>query len=152
IETPPAYGKYHWDGHRACNFSCPPEKTRALDGICPKCKKPLVIGVDFRVTQLADRPAGFVPKNAIPFRTLLPLHELASVVLQKALSTKAVSAVCEPLMTAAGSELSVLLDMPRAKVAAVAGVKMADAVMANRAGAVRVTPGFDGEYGKPRLD
>ena len=34
IETPPAYGKYHWDGHRDCKFSCPPEKTKKMNGRC----------------------------------------------------------------------------------------------------------------------
>ena len=34
IETDHAYGKYHFDGHRNCDFSCSPEKTRELNGIC----------------------------------------------------------------------------------------------------------------------
>ncbi len=151
VETPPEYGKYHWDGHRLCGFSCSPEKTRELCGICPKCKKPVVIGVEYRVEQLADRPAGFVPDGAVPFKTLLPLHELACVVLKKALGAKAVSAVCGPLIQKAGSELSVLLDLPEHDIAALAGPAMAAAVMANRSGSIRVTPGFDGEYGKAVL-
>ncbi|MEM3091504.1 MAG: endonuclease Q family protein, partial [Candidatus Pacearchaeota archaeon] len=53
IETPPEYGKYHWDGHRNCNFSCSPEETKKLKGICPICKKELTIGVDYRIEQLA---------------------------------------------------------------------------------------------------
>ena len=28
IETPPEYGKYHYDGHRNCNFSCFPKKRK----------------------------------------------------------------------------------------------------------------------------
>jgi len=49
IETEPAYGRYHWDGHRNCNFSCSFEETKKLNGICPVCKKLLSIGVDYRI-------------------------------------------------------------------------------------------------------
>ncbi len=151
IETPPAYGKYHWDGHRACGFSCPPSRTRQLDGVCPKCGKPLTIGVEYRVEQLADRPQGYVPKDAIPFKHLLPLHELLSAVLGVGLASKKVQSAADGLIANAGTELSVLLDMPEEQAAAIAGVKMARALAANRAGTIDVTPGFDGEYGVPKL-
>jgi len=45
IETNPAYGKYHFDGHRLCNYSCSPEESIKNNNICPVCKKPLTIGV-----------------------------------------------------------------------------------------------------------
>jgi len=76
IETPPEYGKYHWDGHRLCNFSCSPEKTKELKGICPVCKRSLIIGVDYRVEEIAKYPKGFKSKNSKPFYKLLPLHEV----------------------------------------------------------------------------
>ena len=76
IETPPEYGKYHWDGHRLCNFSCSPEETKKLNGICPVCKKPLIIGVDNRVEEVAKFPAGHRGKSSKPFYKLLPLHEV----------------------------------------------------------------------------
>ncbi|MBD3354718.1 DNA helicase UvrD, partial [Candidatus Woesearchaeota archaeon] len=46
IEVDPAYGKYHWDGHRNCNVSLSPKETMKLNGICPKCGKPVTIGVE----------------------------------------------------------------------------------------------------------
>lgn len=151
IETPPAYGKYHWDGHRACGFSCPPSQTRKLDGVCPKCGKPLTIGVEYRVEQLADRPEGFVPPGAIPFKHLLPLHELLSAVLGVGLASKKVQSLADVLIAKAGTELSVLLELPETQVASIAGEKAARAIAANRAGSISVTPGFDGEYGVPTL-
>ncbi|MCX8194306.1 MAG: endonuclease Q family protein, partial [Candidatus Pacearchaeota archaeon] len=46
IETSPAYGKYHYDGHRFCQFSCSPKECEEkYDGLCPVCHKPLTIGV-----------------------------------------------------------------------------------------------------------
>src|SRR3989339_587818 len=35
VETDPAYGKYHWDGHRNCKFSCGPDKSKKLNNLCP---------------------------------------------------------------------------------------------------------------------
>src|SRR3989338_6915095 len=45
IEFYPEEGKYHWDGHRACNISYAPSETKKHQGICPVCKKELVVGV-----------------------------------------------------------------------------------------------------------
>ena len=63
IETPPEYGKYHWDGHRNCGFSCSPSESRELKEVCPKCKKHLTIGVDYRVDKIAKEKLGYKPEN-----------------------------------------------------------------------------------------
>jgi PHP family Zn ribbon phosphoesterase len=57
LEFCPEEGKYHLDGHRACNVALEPREAAALDNICPVCGKPLTIGVLHRVLELADRPA-----------------------------------------------------------------------------------------------
>jgi len=152
IETPPEYGKYHWDGHRACGFSCPPAKTRDLDGICPKCRRPMTIGVEYRVEQLADRPPGFVPAGVIPFKTLLPLHELLAAVLGVGVSTKKVQTLADKLMVRAGTELAVLLDLTPNDLAAAGGAMVTQAILANRAATISLKPGFDGEYGVPVIE
>ncbi|OGX06543.1 MAG: DNA helicase UvrD, partial [Omnitrophica WOR_2 bacterium GWA2_47_8] len=81
IEVDPNYGKYHYDGHRACNVVQSPSQTRKNKGICPVCKKEITIGVQFRVDELADRPEGYMPKNPTPFRKLIPLSEIISSVI-----------------------------------------------------------------------
>lgn len=63
IEFFPEEGKYHYDGHRLCKVSLPPEKSKKLNNICPACGKPLTIGVLNRVEELADRPEGIKPKG-----------------------------------------------------------------------------------------
>jgi len=88
IETPPEYGKYHYDGHRVCNFSSSFEETKKLNGICPVCKKPLIIGVDYRVEEIAKEPRGFKPKNAKDFYSLIPLHELISILYETPMASK----------------------------------------------------------------
>jgi len=152
VEVDPAYGKYHWDGHRACNFSSSPEETKRLRGICPVCRRPLTIGVEYRVEQLADRPAGFKPPGAIPFRTVLPLHELLAAAYGASLASRRVSEVGSRLINeCGGSELAALLDASKEKLAKAADDKIVELVLANREGALRIKPGFDGEYGVLQL-
>lgn len=88
IETPPEYGKYHYDGHRNCNFSCSPEKTKELNGICPICGKKLTIGVDYRVEELAKEIKGYIPPNSKPFYKLIPLHELIAFAYETTMESK----------------------------------------------------------------
>jgi len=38
IETNPAYGKYHWSGHRNCNVSLSPQEAIKFDNRCPVCR------------------------------------------------------------------------------------------------------------------
>ncbi len=152
VETNPAYGKYHFDGHRACGFSCDPQESKKRGNRCPVCKKMLTIGVEHRVQALADRPQEFVPPHAIPFRVLLPLHELLSAVFNAPLASKKVSEEGTKVMNAFASELFILLYAPEEDLAAHAShPQVVSAIMRNREGKIAVTPGFDGEYGVPVL-
>ncbi|OIO24411.1 hypothetical protein AUJ65_01225 [Candidatus Micrarchaeota archaeon CG1_02_51_15] len=151
IETDPAYGKYHWDGHRACNFSCPPEESRKINRICPKCNSRLTIGVEYRVEELADRPQGFTPSEAIPFKKLLPLHELFSAAYATSLSSKKVMTDGNALVRRFGSELAVLLDAQKQALDEATNEKITQAILLNREGRIFVQPGYDGEYGVPQL-
>ena len=76
VEFFPEEGKYHFDGHRLCNIRFSPSQTKEHKGICPKCGKPVTVGVMNRVESLADRPGGFVPAEAIPYKNLIPLDEI----------------------------------------------------------------------------
>ena len=152
IETPPAYGKYHYDGHRNCNFSSSPEETKKLKGICPVCKKPLIIGVDYRVEEIAKFPLGFKPNNTKPFYSLIPLHELISVLYETPMASRKSWEIYNRLIENFRNEFNILLnvskeDMARKEVDA----KLVDLILRNREGKVKVKPGFDGEYGKVLL-
>jgi len=54
-------------------------------------------------------------------------------------------------MRAFESELNVLLNVPRDELLKVTNEKIADAIMLNREGKIKVVPGYDGEYGVPIL-
>ena len=150
IEVDPAYGKYHFTGHEKCGISFPPEDAKRLGNLCPKCGKKLTIGVLQRVDDLADRPEGYVPKGAIPFKRLLPLYEVISHSTGvKRLYAKSVIDLQDRLIGRFGSEFAVLLDTPRNALAAVVPPRVAAAIVSNREGTVKVVPGYDGVYGTP---
>ena len=58
LEFFPQEGKYHEDGHRACNARATPAQTREAGGLCRVCGKPPTIGVLSRVEALSTRRSG----------------------------------------------------------------------------------------------
>jgi len=149
IETPPAFGKYHYSGHRACGVSLPPQEAMRLGNRCPKCGRKLTIGVEQRVEELADRPVGFKPEGAIPFMHLLPLSEIIATVLGDInVASKKVWEVYNAVVGRFGDELSVLIDIPMEKLVEVVDSRIADATIRAREERVKVVPGYDGVYGK----
>ena len=153
VETDPAYGKYHWDGHRNCGFSCSTEETEKLGGICPVCKRALTIGVENRVEKLATNPLDFKPKNAKPFYTLLPLHELIALITETDMQSKRVWDIYNSLIREFKDEFNILLNVSREELIRknVDG-KLIDLILKNREGKIKVRPGFDGEYGKAIIE
>ncbi len=151
IETDPAYGKYHYDGHMRCGFSCSPDKTKELNGICPKCNEKLVIGVDYRVEELADSDKK--PEKAKQYYTLLPLHEIIALSLKAGMQSKKVWEVYNNLIKEFDSEFEILLNVPREKlIEKMINEKLIELILRNREGKIKVTPGFDGQYGKAVLE
>ncbi|MBI4895932.1 MAG: hypothetical protein HY832_00065, partial [Candidatus Aenigmarchaeota archaeon] len=75
IEVDPAYGKYHFDGHRNCNIVLDPQESNKKKNICPKCGTMLTIGVLHRIEELAQRPEGFVLPDAAPFKKIIPFRK-----------------------------------------------------------------------------
>ena len=149
IETDPAYGKYHFDGHRSCNIVFSPEETGKHDRICPVCRKQLTLGVAYRVEQLADRPLGFVKKNAIPFKSLIPLQEIIAGVYQTSVGSKTTQENYDKLIQLGGSENNILLSLSGTELAKVVHHKLAEAIIKSRNRQVEIKPGYDGVYGKP---
>ena len=152
IETDPAYGKYHWTGHRNCNVSLAPAETIKFNNICPVCRRKLTKGVEQRVEELADRPVNFKREMAPGFLRLLPLSEIIAVVLGS--ESPAIQSVWKHYNVLIGkfeNEYSVLIDVPLEKMAAVVDIAIAQAIVKVREGTAKVTPGYDGVYGKLTL-
>ena len=150
-EVPPAFGKYHYDGHRNCNVCMSPKESIKHNDICPSCKRKLTIGVEHRVEELADREDGFVPEGAVPFKSLIPLDEIIATVLgTNAYSVKAKN-MYNLFIGNFGSETSVLLNAGHSELKKI-NEKLADAIIMNRQGKIKVKPGYDGVYGVPLLE
>ena len=148
IEVDPAYGKYHWDGHRIHNVSLDPKEAIKYHNLCPVCGKPLTIGVLHRVEELADREEGFVPRNVIPFKSLLPLSELIAEFYDTQPFSKKVWEESTKLTKEFGSELNVLLNVDEDRLKTLVDEKLVEVIIKNREGKLKVQPGYDGVYGK----
>lgn len=148
IEVDPNYGKYHFDGHRTCNFSCGPKEAKKLKDMCPKCGKRLITGVLNRVEQLADREPGFIPNGSVPFKSLIPLSELISAVTGTDVFTKKVWEVYNRLIDRFGNEFNILLNIDKNDLEKTVDEKLAELIIKNREGKLVIEPGYDGVYGK----
>lgn len=147
IEFFPEEGKYHYDGHRICKVCLAPAESIKNKGICPACKKPLVIGVMNRVEELADRPEGYADKKFVPYKSLVPLQEIIARVMQRGKNTKGVKAQYDELIGKGGNEFRILLDLPEEELEKITRTEIARGIINVREGKIKVSPGYDGVYG-----
>ena len=151
VEFFPEEGKYHLDGHRKCDIRVEPEQTRELGTICPRCGKPLTVGVLHRVAELADRPPGYRPPGAAGFTNLIQLPEIMGEILATGPKSKKVTGEIGRLVAALGPELSILRDVPLDDLRRVGGTRLGEGIGRLRRGEVIRDAGYDGEYGTIRL-
>ena len=149
IETNPAYGKYHWTGHRNCNVSLSPQEAIKYGNICPVCGRKLTRGVEQRIEELADRPYEYTPENRIGYKRLLPLHEIIKAVLNVSYQgAKKVWNIYNQLIASFGDEYTVLIDASREKMSKIVDPQIAEAIVRVREEKAQVIPGYDGVYGQ----
>jgi len=147
IEFFPEEGKYHYDGHRLCGVRWSPKETKAHNGKCPKCGKSVTVGVVNRVEHLADRPEGFQPQNAIPFKNLIPLDEIIAEAKGMGKASLAVEKDYRAAIAKFGTEFEILLFAAKEEILKGLPPKIAQGVLRVREGKVNIKAGFDGEYG-----
>ncbi len=148
IEFFPEEGKYHFDGHRACDVSLTPEESKKYNNVCPACGKPLTLGVAHRIKDLADKEEGFVPKNAIPYKSLIPLKEIIGETFSCGANTKKVAVEYDKLIKNLKNEFNILLDASFEELKKVAQPQVAEGIVRVREGKVNIEPGYDGIFGK----
>ncbi|HSX32193.1 MAG TPA: endonuclease Q family protein, partial [Candidatus Saccharimonadales bacterium] len=147
IEFFPEEGKYHHDGHRACNVRFTPDETKAHNGMCPVCGKPLVVGVENRLNNMATRPQKDV-KNTKRVEYIIPLPEiLAELAGAKSTAGKAVQATFHDVIDHLGNEFDVLRNVPPQTIRDAGFPMLAIAIERLRAGNVVREPGYDGVFG-----
>jgi uncharacterized protein (TIGR00375 family) len=151
VEFFPEEGKYHLDGHRACDIRMTPEQTREAGGRCPACGKKPTIGVQHRVDALADRPEGFRLPGAAGYQSFVQLPEILGEIAGVGAKSKSVTAQVGALVERFGPELFILGELPLDELAAKAPAVVTEAIGRLRRGEVRRDAGYDGVYGTIRL-
>lgn len=167
LEFFPQEGKYHYDGHRKCDVCLNPLQTLDYEGNCPKCGRPLVKGVMYRVAELADREDIFLsqstnttsdPKtdensvqkinNRKDFFSLTPLPDiLAEIYRVKNSRSKKIQQSYLQLINNIGPEFYILREAEIKVVQKYGGQLLAEALYRLRRGEVFIEEGYDGEYG-----
>lgn len=151
IEFFPEEGKYHFDGHRACNQRLSPKETRAHRGICPTCGRSLTVGVMSRVEALASRGDGVPAAGRVPFRHLIPLEEIIAEAVGSQPGTTVVREEYLKLVQVLGNEFAVLMDVPLDEVTRHTRPRVVEGLRRMREGTVQIRPGYDGVFGEIRI-
>lgn len=147
LEFFPEEGKYHYDGHRACDTRMHPRETTQNKGLCLKCGKPVVVGVMARVEELADHPEGRKSPRWRPYHSLIPLPEIIAEARGVGPGSKAVDQMFFTMLNKLGNEFFILREAPLDQIQKVAGSLIAEGIRRMREGKVNIAPGYDGEYG-----
>jgi len=148
IEFYPQEGKYYYDGHMACGFSCSPQESKKYGNKCPKCGQNLIIGVLNRSQEIANKPYGFVPEGAIPFKNIVPLPEIISQAMNLNSFTKKAEIEYNEIIQKIGPEFYVLVDAPLEEIYKNTRPEIAQGIQKVREGDVQIVPGYDGIFGK----
>jgi len=169
LEFYPEEGMYHYDGHRACGISFIPRETRKQKNICPVCKKPLTIGVMYRVEELADRPAFtevssgakiFLgkpvslnpPPGQAKFIKIVELDKIIAEAMDvKSRRSNKVQMVYNNLIKQGGNELNILLNISLKDLVKMADESVVEGIKRVREGRLIIRPGFDGQYGEIKI-
>lgn len=152
LEFYPEEGMYHYDGHRDCGVVLEPKESLRQHNLCPKCQRELTLGVAHRVEKLADREKGFVLENAPSFHHLVELDKIIAAALGvKSRSSKKVQMYYDQLLKSGKNELDLLLFESLENITLWSNARIAEGVALLRQGKVKLTAGYDGEYGKVEI-
>ncbi|PIU58006.1 MAG: hypothetical protein COS89_02645 [Deltaproteobacteria bacterium CG07_land_8_20_14_0_80_38_7] len=144
----PEEGKYHMDGHRKCGVCLHPSESIKNKDICPVCKKPLTIGVLYRVETLAKRQEGEKPKSALPCYHIIPLAEMLSEIIKCGTKSKKVMTKYNSMIENFGPEIDILYQHSIDEISKSNIPMIGEAIKRMRSGKIHIQPGFDGEFGK----
>jgi len=158
LEFFPEEGKYHYDGHRICRVVFSPDETKKHNGICPVCKRPLTVGVVYRVDQLADAKPEITNKgnyhyfdNRVPYYNLVSLDKIISEAFGVGIDSKKIKEAYLDLIKKFGSELKILLEISEEELKKSVNPIIVAGIKRMREGKVEIRPGYDGEYGEVKI-
>ena len=149
IEFFPAAGKYHLDGHRGCNVKLHFQQTKRIGGICPVCKKPLTLGVLYRINELEK---GSVTDFSKSIEYIVPLADIfRDIHAVKSASSVSVVKDTGKAIEILGSEFNILRHVPTSHIRKAGFEELAQAIENMRSGKVVIDHGYDGVFGNVSL-
>jgi len=145
----PEEGKYNRTACTRCYRQYSHTQKDGLMGRCPECGGQIKLGVMDRVNLLADYEKPLHPTHRPPYLHIIPLAEIIALALgHKSAMTAGVQKRWSEL-TAANTEIEVLMQADLAQLQA--EPRVIEAIQNFRMGQVVVRPGGGGQYGQVRL-
>src|SRR4030042_1357657 len=118
-----------------------PQETIANNGLCPVCGLPAVLGVSYRVEELADRPEGTPSPGAKDFKSLIPLTEVLGEVMEVGAKSKKVMSSYFAMLRDLRPELEILMNLSLSDIRMHSGDLVAEAIDRMRPGRVKPVAG-----------
>ncbi len=109
------------------------------------------MGVMNRVEELADRPEGAVPPKAMPALRTVPLEEIIADALGVGPNASSVEREYLRLVEKGGSEFNILLELSPEELSSFTPPDILEGILRVREGRLRITPGYDGVFGKVEI-
>ena len=103
-----------------------------------------------RVNDLADRPMGFKPREAIPYTSIVPLLEVIAYAMRKSTFSPAVESQYRRLLSL-GKEFDVLIETGIEIIRENSSDDIAKAIENVRNGRITIMPGYAGVFGELEL-
>lgn len=148
VKFNPLEGKYNKTRCMGCLTFFEPEEAIKLNWRCPKCKKPIKKGVDYRICELADLPENKHPEHRPKCIHIIPLSEIIALALdiKNAWSFK-VQDEWKKFIDRFGNEIKVLLEIDYDKLSKV-NEQISKYIRYFREDKIKYIPGGAGVYGK----
>lgn len=144
----PLEGKYHKTRCIGCLAFFEPGDAARFNWRCPKCRRPIKKGVDFRVEELSDLKPGVHPGHRPRYIHIIPLSEIIALALNiKTEYSPGVQDVWKEFVEACGSEIEALLNADLGGLEKI-NPKVSEYIRYFREDRIRYVPGGAGVYGK----
>ena len=153
IEFYPQEGRYFGDGHRKCNIYYTPEQSKNHNNLCPKCGKPLTLGVLHRVHDLSNSRSSPNQSLLQKYKSIysVPLIAIIGQLLGKKENSVYVKREYFEVIKHLGQELKVLHELDISTIQKY-NPKLACLIKNMREGKLNIKPGYDGLYGKVKIN
>lgn len=145
----PREGKYHCTACNRCYSKYPLESAIKLNWRCPRCKGTIKKGVRDRILELAKFTEEVHPSFRPEYLHIIPLAEIIKLALNvENINSLAVQNTWHELVSAFGSEINTLVDVPIVEIADI-NESVAKKIESFREKRVLYIAGGGGKYGEP---